>query len=109
MDLHLKLITAADHQAQAAAAYPGVLALANDIDVAGISLEGVERIDLHFPSFADGRAFSQAFQLRRRRGFAAGPVRRPSRGVIGLQRKQGGAFGGSGWQRHRVEKIPAKG
>ena len=70
MDWHLKLITAADHQAQAAAAHPGVLALANDIDVAGISLEGVERIDLHFPSFADGRAFSQAFQLRRRRGFA---------------------------------------
>jgi len=70
MDLHLKLITAADHQDQAAAAYPGVLALANDIDVAGISLEGVERIDLHFPSFADGRAFSQAFQLRRRRGFS---------------------------------------
>ena len=70
MDLHLKLIAAADHEAQAAAATPGVLALANHIDVAGVSLEGVERIDLHFPNFADGRAFSQAFQLRRRRGFA---------------------------------------
>ena len=69
MDWQLQLVTAADHEAQAAAT-PGVLALANDIDVAGISLEGVERIDLHFPSFADGRAFSQAFQLRRRRGFS---------------------------------------
>jgi uncharacterized protein (DUF934 family) len=27
-------------------------------------------VDLHFPSFTDGRAFSQAFLLRRRRGFA---------------------------------------
>ena len=27
------------------------------------------RIDLHFPKFTDGRAFSQAFLLRRRLGF----------------------------------------
>jgi len=26
-------------------------------------------VDLHFPSFTDGRAFSQAFLLRRRRGY----------------------------------------
>ena len=35
-----------------------------------MSLDGVERIDLHFPKFTDGRAFSQAFLLRRRLGFA---------------------------------------
>jgi uncharacterized protein (DUF934 family) len=70
MDFDLKLIAAADHDAQAAATTPGVTTLANDVDVAAISLDGVQRIDLHFPNFADGRAFSQAFQLRRRRGFA---------------------------------------
>ena len=34
-----------------------------------LRLEGVERIDLNFPKFTDGRAFSQAFLLRRRREF----------------------------------------
>jgi uncharacterized protein (DUF934 family) len=34
-----------------------------------VSLEGVKRIDLHFPKFTDGRAYSQAFLLRRRLGF----------------------------------------
>ena len=67
MDFQLRLIEAADHEAQAGA--PGVLTLANDAEVAGIPLEGVTRIDLHFPGFADGRAFSQAFMLRRRRGY----------------------------------------
>ncbi len=67
MDFSLKLIAAADHEAQAGAA--GMLALANDTEVADVSLEGVTRIDLHFPSFADGRAFSQAYLLRRRRGY----------------------------------------
>jgi len=34
-----------------------------------LPLQGVERIDLNFPKFTDGRAFSQAFLLRRRRQF----------------------------------------
>ena len=34
-----------------------------------MSLDGVQRIDLSFPKFTDGRAFSQAFLLRRRMGF----------------------------------------
>jgi uncharacterized protein (DUF934 family) len=29
----------------------------------------VERVELHFPKFTDGRAFSQALLLRRRRRF----------------------------------------
>jgi uncharacterized protein (DUF934 family) len=33
-------------------------------------LVGVTRIDLQFPKFTDGRAYSQAFLLRRRLGFA---------------------------------------
>ena len=46
-----------------------VLALANDADPRSLSLDGVARIDLHFPAFTDGRAHSQAFLLRRRLGF----------------------------------------
>jgi len=48
---------------------PDVLRLANDADPLAVSLDGVERIELHFPKFSDGRAFSQAFLLRRRLGF----------------------------------------
>ena len=37
--------------------------------VRAASLEGIARIDLNFPKFTDGRAYSQAFLLRRRLGF----------------------------------------
>ena len=47
----------------------GVISIANDADPRTVSLEGVKRIDLHFPKFTDGRAYSQAFLLRRRLGF----------------------------------------
>jgi uncharacterized protein (DUF934 family) len=47
----------------------GVICMANDADPREVSLEGVKRIDLHFPKFTDGRAYSQAFLLRRRLGF----------------------------------------
>lgn len=46
-----------------------VLTLANDADPRSLSLDGVARIELHFPAFTDGRAHSQAFLLRRRLGF----------------------------------------
>ena len=46
-----------------------VLVLANDADVASVAFEGVDRIELHFPKFTDGRAYTQA-RLLRRRGFA---------------------------------------
>ena len=46
-----------------------IISLANDADPRAVSLEGVKRIDLHFPKFTDGRAYSQAFLLRRRLGF----------------------------------------
>lgn len=49
---------------------PNILELANDVDPREVSLEGIKRIDLHFPKFTDGRAYSQAFVLRRRLGFA---------------------------------------
>ena len=46
-----------------------VISIANDADPRDISFDGVKRIDLHFPKFTDGRAYSQAFLLRRRLGF----------------------------------------
>jgi len=46
-----------------------VLVLANDADPRQVSLDGILRIDLHFPKFTDGRAYSQAYLLRRRLGF----------------------------------------
>lgn len=46
-----------------------VIFLANDADPRTQTLAGVSRIELHFPKFTDGRAFSQAFLLSRRLGF----------------------------------------
>ncbi len=47
----------------------GTLTLANDADPREASLDGITTIVLQFPKFTDGRAFSQAFLLRRRLGF----------------------------------------
>ena len=50
------------------------LQIANDADLAALAaegaLEGVQRIELQFPKFTDGRAYSQALLLRRRYRFA---------------------------------------
>ena len=46
-----------------------VLQLANDADPRSLALDGVQRVELHFPKFSDGRAYSQAFLLRRRLGY----------------------------------------
>ena len=46
-----------------------VLSLPNDVDPTDYPLQGVQRIELHFPKFTDGRAYSQAVMLRRRCGF----------------------------------------
>jgi uncharacterized protein (DUF934 family) len=47
------------------------LQIPNDSPVEGYvqQVAGAEVIELHFPVFSDGRAFSQAVQLRRRLGF----------------------------------------
>jgi len=47
----------------------GTLTLANDADPREASLDGIHTVVLQFPAFTDGRAFSQAFLLRRRLGF----------------------------------------
>ena len=47
----------------------GVLVLANDVNALDVNLDGVTQVDLQFPAFTDGRAFTQAYLLRRRYGF----------------------------------------
>ena len=63
----MKLLTTNEHQE--AGLQPTAVQLANDANPLSLPLTGVERIDLHFPKFTDGRAYSQAFLLRRRREF----------------------------------------
>ena len=67
MQMKIDILSAEQHAAQAEAK---VLQLTNDQDPLEVSLDGVARIELHFPKFTDGRAYSQAYLLRRRRGFA---------------------------------------
>ena len=45
------------------------LVLSNDSDPREADLSGITVVELQFPKFSDGRAFSQAFLLRRRLGF----------------------------------------
>jgi uncharacterized protein (DUF934 family) len=67
MQQTLNILSAKEHESQADAR---VLQLANDQDPLTVSLEGIDRIELNFPKFTDGRAFSQAWLIRRRRRFA---------------------------------------
>ena len=62
----MKILSFKDHTAGADAS---VISIANDTDPRSVALENVKRIDLYFPKFTDGRAYSQAFLLRRRLGF----------------------------------------
>ena len=64
----MKIIAAHEHQSPAEGQQT-VIAPANDADPFTLDLTGVQRIDLHFPKFTDGRAFSQARLLRKRLGF----------------------------------------
>lgn len=62
--MKLRLVTGAD-----ASGNLNVVRLANDADPLALPLEGVDRIELDFPKFTDGRAYSQAVLLRQRRRF----------------------------------------
>jgi uncharacterized protein (DUF934 family) len=46
------------------------LRLAVTADPRELDLSGLQTIELEFPKFSDGRAYSQAFLLRRRLGFS---------------------------------------
>lgn len=67
----MKLIAATQINtgAEAQNSAENVVTLSNDADPRALDLNGVVRVDLQFPKFTDGRAFSQAFLLRRRLGF----------------------------------------
>jgi uncharacterized protein (DUF934 family) len=65
----MKLLTSID--AAHGADHPRVLQLANDADPLAVAdqLPDIDRVELNFPKFTDGRAFSQAWLLRRRLGY----------------------------------------
>ena len=63
----MNIITTQEHHVLES---PTHITLANDVDPRTLDLSGVTRIDLQFPKFTDGRAYSQAFLLRRRLRFA---------------------------------------
>ena len=67
MQMTLRLIPADETDTEASVL--NVLELPNDADPRQAALKGVDRVDLQFPKFSDGRAFSQAFVLRMRMGF----------------------------------------
>ena len=70
MQKTIKVIAVNDHLTRATGEIdPNIVQIANDADPRTMNLEGVARVDLHFPKFTDGRAYSQAFLLRRRLGF----------------------------------------
>ena len=70
MQKTIKVIAVNDHLPRAIGDIdPNIVQIANDADPRTMNLEGVARVDLHFPKFTDGRAYSQAFLLRRRLGF----------------------------------------
>jgi len=72
LSLHLLSAPVAEGQPHDGAdvpAEPGVLRLPNDADLHAVEVQQVQRIELNFPKFTDGRAYSQAFLLRRRLNF----------------------------------------
>ena len=64
----MKIIAAHEHQPSAGG--QKVIELPNDANPFDLDLAGVDRIDLQFPKFTDGRSFSQARLLRGRLKFA---------------------------------------
>jgi uncharacterized protein (DUF934 family) len=71
----IRLLTADEHAAENAVdvelAESRVVTLANDADPLTLrdAIAAAQRVELHFPSFTDGRAYSQAYLIRRRLGF----------------------------------------
>ena len=65
---HIRLLTPLEHASDTGTV---VVSLANDDDPMTLRerIANIERIELHFPHFTDGRAYSQAYLLRRRLGF----------------------------------------
>ncbi|KVC44887.1 DUF934 domain-containing protein [Burkholderia diffusa] len=71
----IRLLTPAEHADDTNSPDTATLAtltIGNDEELAPLAarIAQAARIDLHFPSFTDGRAYSQAYLLRKRFGFA---------------------------------------
>ncbi|CAB3746143.1 DUF934 domain-containing protein [Paraburkholderia solisilvae] len=66
----IRLLSAAAHAADTERG-ERVVSLANDIDplTQREAIAAAQRVELHFPGFTDGRAYSQAYLIRRRLGF----------------------------------------
>ncbi|GAO68763.1 MULTISPECIES: DUF934 domain-containing protein [unclassified Comamonas] len=65
----MKILASNEYQAPTESS-GNVLVLANDVNALEVNLDGIAQVDLYFPNFTDGRAFSQAYLLRRRLKFA---------------------------------------
>ncbi|WP_304349511.1 DUF934 domain-containing protein [Comamonas testosteroni] len=65
----MKILASNEYQAPSEST-GNLLVLANDVNALEVNLDGITQVDLHFPNFTDGRAFSQAYLLRRRLKFA---------------------------------------
>lgn len=65
----MKILASNEYQAPTEST-GNVLVLANDVNALEVNLDGITQVDLYFPNFTDGRAFSQAYLLRRRLKFA---------------------------------------
>ncbi|WP_241289028.1 DUF934 domain-containing protein [Burkholderia stabilis] len=68
----IRLLTPAEHAGDAHAPDDATLTIGNDEELPPLAerIAQAARIDLQFPSFTDGRAYSQAYLLRKRFGFA---------------------------------------
>ncbi|WP_109477506.1 DUF934 domain-containing protein [Paraburkholderia sp. C35] len=64
----IRILVSGDHVAEAV---DHVVTLDNDADpfLYSEAIAEADRVELHFPQFTDGRAFSQAYLIRRRLGF----------------------------------------
>jgi uncharacterized protein (DUF934 family) len=65
----LHLLSAGEHAADVSSSK---LIIANDADplAHAEAIAGAARVELQFPAFTDGRAYSQAYLIRRRLGFS---------------------------------------
>ncbi|MGC3026083.1 DUF934 domain-containing protein [Burkholderia sp. DN3021] len=68
----IRLLTPADHAGDTREHDASTLTIGNDEELPPLAarIAQAARIDLQFPSFTDGRAYSQAYLLRKRFGFA---------------------------------------
>ncbi|HDR9481249.1 oxidoreductase [Burkholderia aenigmatica] len=68
----IRLLTPAEHTGDTQQHDAATLTIGNDEELPPLAAQIAQaaRIDLQFPSFTDGRAYSQAYLLRKRYGFA---------------------------------------